>query len=69
MEVIEFIKKWQLSYTFLADKIGMKRSTFYNKMSDKQPPVFNENEVYQLKMVLVEIYEDLYNMSFNFKID
>lgn len=54
--MLEVIKKWKLNQTLLAQKMGMSRVLFGNKLNGDG---FSEDELVRLKMVLRELYSDL----------
>jgi hypothetical protein len=54
--MLEVIKKWKLNQTLLAQKMGMSRVVFGNKLNGQS---FSDDELVRLKMILREIYSDL----------
>ena len=54
--MLEVIKKWKLNQTLLAQKMGMSKVGFGNKLNGDE---FSEDELVRLKMVLRELYSDL----------
>ena len=54
--MLEVIKKWKLNQTLLAQKMGMSKVVFGNKLNVDG---FSEDELVRLKMVLRELYSDL----------
>lgn len=54
--MLEVIKKWKLNQTLLAQKMGMSKVVFGNKLNGDG---FSEDELVRLKMVLRELYSDL----------
>lgn len=54
--MLEVIKKWKLNQTLLAQKMGMSKVVFGNKLNGDG---FSEDEMVRLKMVLRELYSDL----------
>lgn len=54
--MLEVIKKWKLNQTLLAQKMGMSKVVFGNKLNGNG---FSEDELVRLKMVLRELYSDL----------
>lgn len=54
--MLEVIKKWKLNQTLLAQKMGMSKVVFGNKLNADG---FSEDELVRLKMVLRELYSDL----------
>lgn len=54
--MLEVIKKWKLNQTLLAQKMGMSKVVFGNKLNGDG---FSEDETVRLKMVLRELYSDL----------
>jgi hypothetical protein len=54
--MLEVIKKWKLNQTLLAQKMGMSKVVFGNKLNGDG---FSEDELIRLKMVLRELYSDL----------
>ena len=54
--MLEVIKKWKLNQTLLAQKMGMSKVVFGNKLNGDG---FSDDELIRLKMVLRELYSDL----------
>ena len=54
--MLEVIKKWKLNQTLLAQKMGMSKVVFGNKLNGDG---FSEDEMVRLKMILRELYSDL----------
>ena len=54
--MLEVIKKWKLNQTLLAQKMGMSKVVFVNKLNGDG---FSDDELIRLKMVLRELYSDL----------
>jgi len=54
--MLEIIKKWKLNQTLLAQKMGMSKVVFGNKLNDNS---FSDDEKIKLKMILRELYSDL----------
>jgi len=54
--MLEVIKKWKLNQTLLAQKMGMSKVVFGNKLNGDR---FSDDELIRLKMVLRELYSDL----------
>lgn len=59
MEVQDVIIKWKLNRAHLASKLGMLKGTFNNKLNPEHPTKFTNEELFQLKQVLIELYNDL----------
>lgn len=53
------IDKWKLNRNLLAEKMGMKKGTFNNKLNPKHPTQFSEEEIIRLKMILKELCADI----------
>ena len=54
--MLEVIKKWKLNQTLLAQKMGMSKVVFGNKLNGDG---FSDDVLIRLKMVLRELYSDL----------
>lgn len=54
--MLEVIKKWKLNQTLLAQKMGMSKVVFGNKLNGDG---FSDDELIRLKMILRELYSDL----------
>ncbi len=60
LDYITLIKDWDLSYTMLARRMGMPKSTFSNKINPMQPVYrFSEAEEKQLAEILYQLAEDI----------
>lgn len=68
MEIQEIIDKWKLNRALLASKLGMPKGTFNNKLSPKHPTKFSDQEMYQLKQALIELYNDLDGIEQDFNV-
>jgi hypothetical protein len=68
MEIQEIIDKWKLNRALLASKLGMPKGTFNNKLSSKHPTKFSDQEMYQLKQTLIELYNDLDGIEQDFNV-
>lgn len=56
------IEKWKLNKSLLAKKMNMPLGTFCNKLSPKHDTKFSDAELIQLKMVLKELSDDIFNI-------
>lgn len=54
--MLEIIKKWKLNQTLLAQKMGMSKVVFGNKLNYNS---FSDDEKIRLKIILRELYSDL----------
>jgi len=52
----EIIDKWKLNHNLLAEKMGMPKGTFNNKLSSGD---FTDEELERLKNILVVLRDDL----------
>lgn len=59
----EIIEKWKLNKGLLASKMEMPLGTFCNKLSDKHTAYFTDVEKIKLKGVLIELRNDLDNVT------
>lgn len=59
MEIQEIIIKWKLNKAHLASKLKMKKGTFQNKLNPAHKTKFTNEELFQLKQVLIGLYNDL----------
>lgn len=59
----KIIEKWRLNKGLLASKMGMPLGTFCNKLSEKHTAYFTEAEIIKLKGVLIELRNDLDNVT------
>lgn len=55
----EIIDKWKLNRNLLADKMGMPKGTFNNKLSGTHTSKFTDQELDKLKAILIELRSDL----------
>ena len=55
----EIIDKWRLNRNLLADRIGMPKGTFNNKLNETNRSKFTDEELEKLKAVLLELRQDL----------
>lgn len=55
----ELIENWKLNKTLLASKMGMSKSFFNNKLMERKPYSFNDEEIERLKNILIELRNDL----------
>lgn len=55
----DIIEKWKLNKNLLASKMGMPKGTFNNKLNPKHSSDFTEDELFKLKGILQELYDDL----------
>lgn len=55
----EIIDKWRLNQNLLAEKMGMPKGTFNNKLSGTHTSKFSNEELDKLKAILVELRSDL----------
>lgn len=55
----EIIDKWRLNQNLLADKMGMPKGTFNNKLSGTHASKFTDQELDKLKTILLELRSDL----------
>ena len=59
MEIQEIITKWKLNKQLLASKLKLKKGTFQNKINPSHKTKFTNEELFQLKQVLIELSNDL----------
>lgn len=59
----EIIEKWKLNKGLLASKMEMPLGTFCNKLSPKHPTKFLDREIVRLKGILIELRNDLDNVT------
>ena len=59
MKIQEIIIKWKLNKALLASKLKMKKGTFQNKLNPAHQTKFTNEELFQLKQVLIELSNDL----------
>lgn len=57
----KLINKWKLNKGLLAKKMDMPLGTFCNKLSSKHTTQFSDAELIQLKMILKELQDDIFN--------
>jgi len=57
----KLINKWKLNKGLLAKKMNMPLGTFCNKLSSKHNTQFLDSELIQLKMILKELQDDIFN--------
>lgn len=55
----EIIDKWKINRNLLAEKMGMSKGFFNNKLSERQKYKFTEEEKERLKQILIELRNDL----------
>lgn len=55
----KLIEKWKINKGLLAKKMNMPLGTFCNKLSPKHSTTFSEAELFQLKLVLKELRDEL----------
>lgn len=55
----EIIDKWKINRNLLAEKMGMSKGFFNNKLSERQKYKFTEEEKERLKQILIEMRNDL----------
>jgi hypothetical protein len=58
-EIAAIIDRWKINKALLASKIGMKASTFNNKLNEGHDSQFTDLELIHLKGVLIELREEL----------
>ena len=56
----EIIDKWKLNHNLLAEKMGMPKGTFNNKLSKQD---FTDDELDRLKNILLTLRDDLEGIS------
>ena len=57
----KLINKWKLNKGMLAKKMDMPLGTFCNKLSSKHTTQFSDAELIQLKMILKELQDDIFD--------
>jgi hypothetical protein len=58
--MFKLIEKWKINKTLLADKMGIPRGTFGNKISQNQSVYsFSSIEIEKLKSILLELRDEL----------
>ena len=55
----DIITKWKLNQTLIAEKMGMSRGNFCNKLSPNHYVKFSDNELERLTDILIELRTDL----------
>ncbi len=63
MTVLELIKKYELSQSYFAKRMGMLRATFNNKLSPKHTTQFTPQELIRLRDIIVEMGVDIDGMD------
>ena len=58
-DIREVIEKWKISKTILAEKMGLPRSTFANKYSEKHYLLFTYDEILRFQKALKELVDDV----------
>lgn len=58
-QVSEIIEKWKLNKTLLAEKLGMPKGTLSHCLAGKQYYTFSEVQLEKLKVILIELRNDL----------
>lgn len=57
----KLINKWKLNKGILSKKMNMPLGTFCNKLNYKHSSTFSGAELIQLKLVLKELQDDIFN--------
>ena len=57
----KLINKWKLNKGMLAKKMNIPLGTFCNKLNSKHTTQFSDAEIMQLKMILKELQDDIFN--------
>lgn len=59
VSIEQIIIKWKFNRSLLADKMGMPKGTFNQKVNPDHTAKFTDKEVFRLKMILSELREEL----------
>ncbi|PIY11231.1 MAG: hypothetical protein COZ18_04445 [Flexibacter sp. CG_4_10_14_3_um_filter_32_15] len=64
MKIEQLINKWKINQSLLAEKLGMTKNSFSEKLRNKKSQYFSDEQKEQIRTIIQELHNDTDSISF-----